>query len=276
MAFKNFKPVVWSAGIEREIERESVYILDCYRKYEGDVSKAGDEVTIVGIGKPTVTTTTNKDITLGSPETVEDTSIKLRIDHVSYYNYKVDDIDKREAIGGITEALRGETSEVMAYEVDSKIAALAALAEAKKVNAAGSETTVDKDKILPEMSKCIKALRKQNVKTKDIIFTLSVDAAALYEDAIITLDTNNSEYLKNGYIGKYKGATVRVSNNTYVTGGVDYMMVRTKRAIAYVQPMTHSEAYRPEAGFADAIKGFTLYGHKIVRPKELIIMNVKY
>ena len=65
---------------------------------------------------------------------------------------------------------------------------------------------------------------------------------------------------------------VATSNN----GTVDNIMLRTKRAIAFVRPMIHIEPYRPEKKFADAIKGFVLYQAKIVRPKELVVLNVKY
>ncbi len=47
-------------------------------------------------------------------------------------------------------------------------------------------------------------------------------------------------------------------------------MMRTKRAVAYAQPVRHIEAYRPEGKFADAVKGFILFGAKVVRPKEMV------
>ena len=51
--------------------------------------------------------------------------------------------------------------------------------------------------------------------------------------------------------------------------------VHTDKAVAFVNPMTHVEAYRPEKGFSDAVKGFVLYQAKIVRPKELVVLNCK-
>jgi hypothetical protein len=53
-------------------------------------------------------------------------------------------------------------------------------------------------------------------------------------------------------------------------------MIRTKRAIAYAQPMTFTKAYEPEKKFVDAVKGFILFGGKIVRPREMLNINVKY
>ena len=69
---------------------------------------------------------------------------------------------------------------------------------------------------------------------------------------------------------------IKVSNNCYKDLSNNYgFMVRTDRAIAFARPMIHTEPYRPELDFSDAVKGFILYGTKIVRPKEMIIMNCK-
>ena len=68
------------------------------------------------------------------------------------------------------------------------------------------------------------------------------------------------------------------SNNVCKTddGATDNIMIRTQRAIAYANPLTHTEAYRPEKKFADAVKGYILFDGKVVRPKEVININVKY
>jgi hypothetical protein len=74
---------------------------------------------------------------------------------------------------------------------------------------------------------------------------------------------------------------VKVSNNVATlsdAGATDFCMLRTKRAIAYVHPLSETEAYVPEKKRpgTEAIKGFILFDAKIVRPKELIVLNVKY
>ena len=55
---------------------------------------------------------------------------------------------------------------------------------------------------------------------------------------------------------------------------LENIMVRTQRAIAYACPKIHVEPYRPEKDFKDAVKGFALYGAKIVRPKEMFLSKV--
>ena len=90
------------------------------------------------------------------------------------------------------------------------------------------------------------------------------------------LDTDNSDMLKNGKVGRYGNVLIKMSNNIAKSADGELLQLKTDRAIAFVNPMTHTEAYRPENQFSDAVKGFVLYDGKIVRPKEMIVMNVKY
>ena len=111
-----------------------------------------------------------------------------------------------------------------------------------------------------------------------ITITVSPRFYKLFKQAYINKDTDNSAMLENGRVAMYGNVTVKLSNNVERTedGAVDNIMIRTKRAIAFVNPLTHTEAYRPEKSFADAVKGFVLFDGKVVRPKEIINVNVKY
>ena len=96
------------------------------------------------------------------------------------------------------------------------------------------------------------------------------------KQAYTALDTDNSKMLENGRVGKYGNVIVKMSNNVAVDSSANSLItVHTDKAVAFVNPMTHVEAYRPEKGFSDAVKGFVLYQAKIVRPKELVVLNCK-
>ena len=102
MAYKNFIPEIWAEAINRDLERLHVFADGTNRQYEGEVSQKGDSIRILGVGKPTITSTTKDGFTkLGEAETVEDTSITMKIDQMAYFNYKVDDIDKRQSVGEV-------------------------------------------------------------------------------------------------------------------------------------------------------------------------------
>lgn len=276
MAYKNFIPEVWNEAIERELERLHVFVSNCNRKYEGDVKKQGDSVRILGVGRPTITEVKRDSFTkLETPEYVEDTSQIMYIDNMAFFNYMVDDIDKRQAVGGLMEALSAETSEGLADVQDKAVARLVTDKLAIKDAAETYELTANN--ILDKMLVAHQLLMENDVPmSTKVTITIPPWAATLYKQAMAAIDTDNSALLKNGLIGQFDGMDIKVSNNCYRDGSGNYgLMVRTDRAIAFARPMIHTEPFRPEDYFSDAVKGFILYGTKIVRNKEMIVMNCK-
>lgn len=279
MAYANFIPSVWNEGINRELERLCVFVEDCNRQYEGSVKKKGESVTILGVGKPTIKSLAkaNRNNDIDAPEEIEDTSVIMYINQIRYFNYMVGDIDKAQAVNGVMDALEQETSEGLADEVDKYVASFAVDSSVAKLNA--SPATVTKDNILSTLDLAIQKLYENDVKaTTKIVVTISPRFYTLFKQAYIDKDTDNSEMLKNGRVAKYGNVIVKMSNNVHKTdsGATDNIMIRTQRAIAFAKPLTHTEPYRPEKKFADAVKGFILFDAKVVRPKEVININVKY
>lgn len=279
MGYANFQPMVWSVGINRELERLMVFAEDCNREYEGQVKNKGESVKILGVGKPTIKTIAksarNNDI--DGAEEIEDTSVIMNINQIRYFNYMVGDIDKAQSVSGLMNALQGETSEALADSIDTYIAALATDESIKKLNSTAVKVT--KDNVLAQVNAALVKLYENDVKsTAKIVVTVSPRFYDLFRQAYEHLDTNNSAELKNGKVGMYHNVTVKMSNNVATTsnGAVDNILIRTQKAIAFANPLTHTEAYRPESKFADAIKGFALFDAKVVRPKEAININVKY
>lgn len=287
MSYANFIPTVWNEGINRELERLCVFVEDCNKSYEGKVKKKGESVTILGVGKPTIKriakASRNEDI--DAPEEIEDTSVIMYINQIAYFNYMVGDIDKAQAVNGVMEALNQETSEGLANEVDRYIADFAKDSSVKKlytapVKVVAKETKTSGEKyILDILDEAIQKLYENDVKqSTKLVVTISPRFFTLFRKAYRTEDTSNSGILKNGKVAMYGNVTVKMSNNVCKTddGATDNIMIRTQRAIAYANPLTHTEAYRPEKKFADAVKGYILFDGKVVRPKEVININVKY
>lgn len=275
MSYNNFIPTVWAEAIERDLARKAVFAEDCNQKYEGDVQKMGDSVRILGVGKPTITKQVGGEIVLKDPEKVEDTSVTMLINRIAYFNYMVDDIDKRQAAGGVMEALSEESSEGLANAMDVDIAALAADKGAVKLY--GSTQNITVDNVLDTLDEAVQRLQENDVPADaKVVATVPPWYLTLLRRAYEDLDTDNSQMLKNGRVGRYNNVIIKMSNNvSAISGGGSNIMVRTQRALAFANPLTHTEPYRPEKRFSDAVKGFCLYGTKIVRPKELIVMNVK-
>ena len=279
MAYSNFIPSVWSESINRELERACVFAEDCNRQYEGEVSKKGDSVHILGVSKPTIKSLSRENASgeIDAAEEVSDTSVILGINQIRYFNYKVGDIDKAQAIGGLMDALSEETSEGLANEIDKYIAEMVLDESVNKLTA--TPTVVTKENVLSILDDAIEALQENDVNmASGVTVTVSPRFYKLFKQAYSAVDTDNSDMLKNGKVATYGNVTVKLSNNVAKSdsGATDNIMIRSKRAIAFVNPVTHTEAYRPEKSFADAVKGYALFDGKVVRPKEIINVNVKY
>lgn len=289
MAYTNFIPTVWNEGIVRELERLCVFVEDCNRQYEGEVKKKGESVTILGVGKPTIKAIAkaNRNNDIEGPEEIEDASVIMYINQIRYFNYMVGDIDKAQAVGGVMDALSQETSEGLANEVDNYVAGFAIDTSVTKLFAtvpkivAGAAGAGEKN-ILDVLDEGIQKLYENDVKqSTKIVATVSPRFFTKFKKEYLTKDTDNSAILKNGKVAMYGNVIIKMSNNVKKTqttsaDDTDNIMLRTQRAIAFAQPMTHTEPYRPEKKFADAVKGFILFDAKVVRPKEVININVKY
>lgn len=285
MSYANFIPTVWEEAINRELEKDCVFVEDCNRKYEGSVKQLGDSVRILGVGKPTIKHLSRADATndIDAPEVIEDTSVTMNINQIAYFNFLVGDIDEKQAVGGVMEALNEESGEGIADDIDQYIANLAKEKTAVKVyqtalKVVASETPASGEvNVLDALDKALEKLYTNNVKRKTkVVATVSPRFLTILNKAYRLTDTDNHKLMKNGYVGMYNNITIKMSNNVATDNGVDLIQVKTQRAIAFANPLTHTEPYRPEKKFADAVKGFTLYDAKIVRPKEMFVLNVKY
>ena len=267
MAYSNFKPLVWSKHIQRELEKATVLQEDCNTEFEGE-ARQGSRVKILGVARPTIGDYTGQNI--GAPEDVPDTAVYLDIDRAKFFNFGVDDVDKAQSVEGLMQALMAESSQALAIERDRYIASLAV--EAGGFSNSTSVTTADAAKTA--VDKAFVWLWEHDVKIgDDVVITVTPWFYNLFKDKLTTVATDNMEILRKGLVGTYNGARVKISNLLYNDGTDDYLMIRTKKAIAFAGQINETEAYRPEGLFKDAVKGLDTYGAKVVRPKELYVVK---
>ena len=282
MSYDNFKAKIWSKAIDRELERAFVFADGTNQQYSGEIKGLGDTVRILGVGKPTVTEhdLINGDITLSSPEKVSDTSVSLVVDKAAYFNYAVGDIDKAQGAGKVLAVLNEEASEEVANVIDKHIANLVhpdTGTVGLQMYNSGTPLQITNANVMSTLDACQALLYANDVSpATEVEMILPPWLYMAFRQAYQNKDTDNSEYLTNGKVARYGNMTIKMSNNVAMktSGGHDnyYVQIRTKRAIAVAMSEAHTEPYRPESKFEDAVKGFKLYGAKIVRPKELVVL----
>lgn len=282
MSYENFKRKIWAKAIDRELERAFVFADGTNQQYSGEIKGLGDTVRILGVGKPTVTEhdLINGDITLSSPEKVSDTSVSLVVDKAAYFNYAVGDIDKAQGAGNVMAVLNTEASEEVANVIDKHIANLVhpdTGTVGLQMYNSGTPLQITNANVMSTLDACQALLYANDVSpATEVEMILPPWLYMAFRQAYQNKDTDNSEYLTNGKVARYGNMTIKMSNNVAMktSGGHDnyYVQIRTKRAIAVAMSEAHTEPYRPESKFEDAVKGFKLYGAKVVRPKELIVL----
>ncbi len=271
MAYKNFVPEFWAEKIEKENEKLLVLAPLTNRNWEGQLLEKGDAVNILGLAKPTIGDYDGGDI--AEAETLEDTAVKLTIDKAKYFNVIVDDIDKRQAQQSMMEDILNECNESMADTEDADIGA---------IMADGAGITIDIEELTQENARKFlqegkTKLLKNGVKNSSTICAaVTPEFLERIEQAVEKLDTDNTSVVTNGFVGKTSGVEIYVSNNLPLDAdGNDQCFLFTKRAVAHAKQVAKVEAYRPQGKFCDAVKGLSLYGSKVVRPKELVKFKIE-
>lgn len=269
MAYENFKPTVWSKYIMRELERKCKLVDDCWKQFEGE-AKRGKEVKILGVGTPSIKDYTGASI--GTPEAVADSSTILKIDQAKYFNFAVDDVDRAQAQEGLMEALMDEATQAMAVTRDKYVAAQAVNAGAFSTSAAITTAAAAKKAI----DTGILWLRENDVAIEDnVVIEVAPFLYQLLRDQLVELKTDNDTLIKKGIVGMYDNCKVKLTNNLYSDGTDTYMMIRTKKAIAFAGGIDEVEAYRPQDLFSDAIKGLNCFGARVLRPKEIYVIKAR-
>lgn len=272
MAYENFKPTVWSAKIQMEMPKFTVFENECGYQFEGEVKK-GRSVKIIGVGRPTIGDYTGESI--GAPEVIPDTAILMPIDQAKYFNFMVDDVDAAQSCEGQMEALLEGSVRALAEERDKYIARLCA---EEGGSCSQSLAITEKADIKQAVDAALVKLMSEGVSLSNdkVTIFLSPRAFLLFADYVLDTRTQNDKALETGVLGRYMGCNVKMSNNFYNDGTDDYLIVKTDKAVAFASGLDQMEAYRPQNLFCDAVRGLNTFGGRVVRPRELYIIKAHY
>lgn len=281
MAFQKFKPEVWSQKFMEDLDKTLVFKEDCNHSYEGDAKKPGDAVRIFGLGDVKIGAWHHGKLeTLSPAQEVTGHSILMPINELRTFNFEVgDDLDKAQAMGGsgLMGKFTTKAKDNVADEIDQFIAKLH-VGNCDNGLAAGN-TQVTKNNILDAIDEAYLKLLENNVsRNTKVTLTAPPWFIMMLKRAYVELDTDNSAMLKNGRVGRYGGIILKESNNVYhaTESGHDvfHIQVKTDEAIAFVNPYTHMEGYRPDLTFIDCVKGYTLFDGMVVAPKQVVDLTV--
>jgi len=272
MAVTNFIQTIWSKKIQDDLELKCKLVDNCLRDYEGDC-KYAQSVKILGVGEPTIGTyNSSTDITI---EEMTDRGQTLTIDQANYFAFYVDDVNKAQSVPGLPERYREKAVHGLAVKRDTYVANLIkGVTTAANVTTAAGRTEAN---VKAAIDAAIVALRERNFDEEGVI-EITPDVYNLFKNQLITLSTNNPEYIKKGIVGVYDGFDVIMSNNmakdTTGTTKYAYCDVRGKKAIAFAGQINEVEALRSEKRFKDIIRGLDTFGSKVIDEARIQVVKV--
>ena len=265
MAVNNFIQSIWSKNIQDDLELKCKLVDNCLRDYEGDVTQAGS-VKILGVGEPTIGAYDGtKDITI---EEMSDRGQVLNIDQANYFAFYVDDVNQAQSVPGLKEKYQEKAVHGLAVARDSYVAGL--IKGATNVTTA---TALTKDAIKTAIDAAIVALRERNFDEEGVI-EITPAVYNLFKNELITLSTNNPEYIKKGIVGVYDDFNVVMSNNMAKDSTYAYCDVRGKKAIAFAGQINEVEALRAEKRFKDIIRGLDTFGAMVIDEARIQVIKV--
>ncbi len=265
MAVTNFIQSIWSKKIQDDLELKCKLVDNCLRDYEGDC-KYAQSVKILGVGEPTIGAYDGtKDISI---EDMSDKGQLLTIDQANYFAFYVDDVDQAQSVPGLAEKYQEKAVHGLAVARDTYVANLIKGATNVTTASAKSDAAVKE-----AIDKAIVALRERNFDEEGVI-EITPAVYNLFKNHLITLSTNNPEYIKKGIVGVYDDFNVIMSNNLAKDSTNAYCCVRGKKAIAFAGQINKVEALRAEKRFKDIIRGLDTFGAKVIDEARIQVIEV--
>ena len=265
MAVTNFIQQVWSKKIQDDLELKCKLVDNCLRDYEGDC-KYAQSVKILGVGEPTV-----KPYVQGQDIEVEEMSDRgqlLTIDQANYFAFYVDDVDQAQSVPGLREEYQRKSVHKLAVARDSYVAEL--IKTATNVTTA---TALTEEAVKKAIDDAIVALRERNFD-EDGVIEITPAVYNVFKNCLITLSTENPEYIKKGKVGVYDDFDVIMSNNMAKDTSHAYCDVRGKKAIAFAGQINEVEALRAEKRFCDLVRGLDTFGSKVIDEERIQVIKV--
>lgn len=250
----------------------------------GTGSVAGTGKTVVQKGIP-------------NPEELSGYDLELRVNRISLWNFGLGDIDEALSDVEIMGKLRKKQAVKLAETQDSYIASVISgftsaiftgLSDYSRSNnvfyiATGINGTSTDGNVTTDASETINPadlLDELNLKMKERNYgntpLICECSEKFYKRLCKVLRGLN---VNGGNVGKtfegYQNITF-FPNNSMTVSDQEYLFLRTADSVAYVDKIAKMEAYRPDSGFMDCIKGFELYDCGITDPNGLIVTKIAY
>ncbi|WP_287408292.1 P22 phage major capsid protein family protein [Oceanithermus sp.] len=276
MSIANFKPNIWSARLQANLDKALVFGGLVTRDWEGEIREMGDSVRI---NRPNNLTVNDYAGTV-SYESPTSAQTILTIDQQKYVAFKVSDIDQAQANVDLIDAYANRAAYALADAVDQHLASLYTAAGAGTVTL---DLTAATPAVYDAFVEARKLLNKQNVPSNGrwVVVSPDIEASLLKDDKFVQSTDQGDNIRMTGRIGGIAGFDVYVSNNVptvtdAATGAVYHKAVfGYNDAIAFAGQFTKIEVIRGESSFDDLFRSLYLFGAKVIEANGLGVIDAR-
>lgn len=267
---KEFIPALWAKKVLKELDNEHMMVKNCSTNYSGEITGKGSSVKIVNIVTPTIS-----DYVPGEkivPEKLLDEARTLVITQAKKFSFFVEDVEAKQSLNdGIKEGIRKAT-------VGLKDQAEQFIAS--KFTEAGKTLTISaltSQNFFSTFAKAKRYLMKQNVS--QMIAEVTPEIWEKGVEAQILFNQSNEKAIDEGQFVKALGMRFYVTNNIDVVETSEDIAqqlcaVRSKESIGYAEQIMKIKKYEHPDYFEEAVKGLHVYGAKVIKPNELLALDI--
>lgn len=231
--------------------------------------KGSKQAILRGVIRPTV-----RDYVKGTPITLDDIDGKetiIPLEKQTYFAFYYDDTDKAQTTYQVTDETLREALQGVAVEQDKYVGNK--LKASLTTNKSTSAVALDKDAIRTEIKRGRTLLAKNAFVPQTEAIYLELGPEPYYEmvEFLANIKTDNDELLKNGALSKYLNCYITMETGlpTGQAVGTEYSFMRTKQALAFYETFVKIEQMRGHNQFRTEFRGLSIYGAKVIRPREI-------
>ncbi len=268
MAISSFIPKVWSARLQENFRKALVFGSLCSRSYEGEISQWGDTVHIANLADITVRPY-DPAADLAEPETLTGSDIILTIDHGAYYNFLINDVDAAQARVDVMDSAMRNAAYQLAEDAERYI--LDTIREGAGTKVSGAVPKESDGGLYGLLITIKNALDLKHVPrfNRKLVVPVSIEGQLLMDERFVNGSAAAEQRLAEGAIGRAAGFDIYVSADL-----TDEIIAMVPEAVTFANQISRTDAYRPEKGFCDGIKGLNLCGCKVILPDGVYIHTI--
>lgn len=268
MAIANFIPQVWSARLLENLQKSLVFGALCNRNYEGDIAQWGDTVHINVLSDITVRPY-DPSVTIEDPEQVDGADATLTIDHGAYYNFYINDVDSVQARADLMDGAMRNAAYRLACDTEAYI--LGVIRAGAGVKKTQPIPTAAEGGLYALLLQIKTAMDEANVPrlNRKLILPPALETELLLDSRFITGSNDAAHRLAEGAVARAAGFDIYISADLN-----SEIVAMTPEAVTFANQITRVDAYRPEKGFCDGVKGLCLSGAKVLLPGAVCVFTI--